>query len=97
MIHVIGEYYIMANPNCYAAAKFNGIDKKTGQPDIRAFAYYTELSGAFECIRRRIQREAFSGEDVVDLDEACETLARIDKDFELLFEEVKERMENHNG
>lgn len=97
MIHVIGEYYIMANPNCYAAAKFVGVNKKTGEPEIRAFAYYTELSGALENIRRMVQREALSGEEVVELDEACDTLSRIDMDFELLFTEVKERIENHNG
>lgn len=81
MIRVCDDYAIMADTNCYSAAKRsvagNGA-KNAGQEIWTQFAHFSTLHGAVCAIVRQLQREAVRSKDM-SLNEAVEALRSVEQ------------------
>lgn len=80
MIHLIGEYYLTADPNCYIIGK--PAQRGANRIEMRQARYFTTLPAAVSAAVNLALRDKIQTERIQSLQEAVDEMQRLKAELE---------------
>lgn len=81
-ITLFDGYAVAVDNYSYAAARKNGVNKKTGETIYRPFGFYNKMGSALLAIKKDYARRAIQSSEVLTLDDAISVIVRSNNRFE---------------
>lgn len=75
MLHLIGDYYLTADPNCYIIGK--PTQRGANRIEMRQARYFTALPAAVSAAANLAVREGISSGEVTSLQDAVTQMQRV--------------------
>lgn len=80
MFHLIGEYYLTADPNCYIIGK--PLERRGKGIEMKSARYFTTLSAAVSAAVNLALRDKIQTERIQSLQEAVDEMQRLKAELE---------------
>lgn len=80
MFHLIGEYYLTADPNCYIIGK--PLERRGKGIEMKSARYFTTLPAAVSAAVNLALRDKIQTERIQSLEEAVDEMQRLKAELE---------------